>query len=519
MAHGTKVRTGCLTCKKRKVKCDEAKPACSRCTTTGRKCAGYELEYQKSPQERSLAWYRPHQLIAHDQREGRAFQYFSRVVGPVLSGPQDAYFWTHLVMQFGHFAPAVRHAVLAISCLHEDFQNGRRISLELPANPFAIKHYNASIRHIQAARDENLVLLTCVLYLCVAYLLGDMDSVGRHCSHGVAILSEIGCSGWTRDYILPIFRRLMATTLSRRLSGRGEQPVAMLDFGIDDTSSQPFASVSEAEASLCDLRFRARDLGPAGPKPREPSPHCTKGLEAYCNALLDRWIMRAMPLIHPPPESSADRYLLCHCRATYEMLRIHVDLGSDLSEMAFDNHIGRFQTMVALAEEAAEIKASRCESTERQRACFTFEPGFLLPITFASGKCRDLPTRLRALTLMGSLTAAKEGLADVGTLYRIGRRAIEFEHGMSLEDCIRAVNQHQVSYVPEAFRICAVDFDHSFRPGTGPDGEILYRRLVNLIVRTPEGTRVAASEYITDDIPGHCPGIPNIRSALAKTSE
>lgn len=36
-----KVRTGCITCKIRHKKCDETKPACRRCTSTGRKCDGY----------------------------------------------------------------------------------------------------------------------------------------------------------------------------------------------------------------------------------------------------------------------------------------------------------------------------------------------------------------------------------------------------------------------------------------------------------------------------------------------
>ncbi|KAI0439377.1 hypothetical protein F4803DRAFT_564580 [Xylaria telfairii] len=37
-----KARTGCVTCKRRKVKCDEAKPNCARCTKSGHRCAGYE---------------------------------------------------------------------------------------------------------------------------------------------------------------------------------------------------------------------------------------------------------------------------------------------------------------------------------------------------------------------------------------------------------------------------------------------------------------------------------------------
>ncbi|KAI2641457.1 hypothetical protein GGS26DRAFT_4556 [Hypomontagnella submonticulosa] len=36
-----KVRTGCTTCKSRRVKCDEKKPSCSRCERSGYLCAGY----------------------------------------------------------------------------------------------------------------------------------------------------------------------------------------------------------------------------------------------------------------------------------------------------------------------------------------------------------------------------------------------------------------------------------------------------------------------------------------------
>ncbi|KAJ5694052.1 hypothetical protein N7536_004464 [Penicillium majusculum] len=36
-----KLKSGCMTCKIRRVKCDEEKPQCRRCISTGRKCDGY----------------------------------------------------------------------------------------------------------------------------------------------------------------------------------------------------------------------------------------------------------------------------------------------------------------------------------------------------------------------------------------------------------------------------------------------------------------------------------------------
>lgn len=110
-----RVRTGCGTCKSvpasfpsarypeltgyriRKVKCDETKPSCLRCTSTGRKCDGYAPALQAS----ALQLYRPgSSASAHDLRglEGRALQFFREVVGPVLSGHADTYFWNQLLV-------------------------------------------------------------------------------------------------------------------------------------------------------------------------------------------------------------------------------------------------------------------------------------------------------------------------------------------------------------------------------------------------------------------------------------
>ncbi|TVY41805.1 Transcriptional regulatory protein [Lachnellula subtilissima] len=42
----TKVKTGCITCRIRKVKCDENKPFCQKCVNTSRTCDGYESPFK-----------------------------------------------------------------------------------------------------------------------------------------------------------------------------------------------------------------------------------------------------------------------------------------------------------------------------------------------------------------------------------------------------------------------------------------------------------------------------------------
>ncbi|KAE9368247.1 hypothetical protein N431DRAFT_414539 [Stipitochalara longipes BDJ] len=46
-----KVKSGCHTCKARRVKCDETKPNCLRCSNFGRKCAGYASKEDTPPKE------------------------------------------------------------------------------------------------------------------------------------------------------------------------------------------------------------------------------------------------------------------------------------------------------------------------------------------------------------------------------------------------------------------------------------------------------------------------------------
>ena len=84
----------------RKVKCDEEKPRCRRCTSTGRKCDGYAPELPAGVLLPRPGYFQNGPV---DPKERRALQFFCEASGPFLSGPLDSYFWTHLVMQFSYF--------------------------------------------------------------------------------------------------------------------------------------------------------------------------------------------------------------------------------------------------------------------------------------------------------------------------------------------------------------------------------------------------------------------------------
>ncbi|SCB65994.1 unnamed protein product [Fusarium graminearum] len=99
-AYHTKSRTGCRTCKIRKVRCDEQQPACDRCTSTARVCDGYaphkpssSISQSPSPQRHNspnptvdLKLVLPRQ----SPEEVRSYSYFLEVtahLSPALSTP------------------------------------------------------------------------------------------------------------------------------------------------------------------------------------------------------------------------------------------------------------------------------------------------------------------------------------------------------------------------------------------------------------------------------------------------
>ncbi|KAF5612490.1 C6 zinc finger domain protein [Fusarium sp. NRRL 25303] len=146
-----KVRTGCITCKVRKIKCDETKPFCRRCTSTGRICDGYSPWGQATRATHLTVIYKR----SGTAEEQRGLQYFCEVAAPCLLGPKSPYFWTHLVMQLSESEPVVKHSLLAISSLYEN----REVQRTSPAPPnLALRHYNAAIRELKTTQSDVLAL-------------------------------------------------------------------------------------------------------------------------------------------------------------------------------------------------------------------------------------------------------------------------------------------------------------------------------------------------------------------------
>lgn len=280
-----------------------------------------------------------------------------------------------------------------------------------------------------------------------------------------------------------------------------------LDVAEDDDGA-PFTSLAQAEVHLEHIEAVARELAPfhISKIPREQR----EAVQCECEKLIQQWRARVASVEASYPSLTvSDSVSLHHLRISYEILRVKVITAMLNSESSFDQHLDSFRTVVSLADEVMQLKLCLPESVPRP--CFTFEAGFLPALSFTVNKCRDLATRLRALTLMRGVAVAKEGLVDVGTLYRAGHRVIEIEHGISLNDYSQLPFPEHYPLPPEERRVLGTPINHQLEVVTKTDGSIFYRRALNILTRSSDGHHRSRIEYITDDMLGNDLGVPSMR--------
>ncbi|PYI31916.1 hypothetical protein BP00DRAFT_395666 [Aspergillus indologenus CBS 114.80] len=77
---GRRFRTGCKTCKSRRIQCDEARPACNACVKQGRTCPGYQRE---------LKWSTKHEVSSARVRRTAGSERGDSITGVAGESPES----------------------------------------------------------------------------------------------------------------------------------------------------------------------------------------------------------------------------------------------------------------------------------------------------------------------------------------------------------------------------------------------------------------------------------------------
>ncbi|KAK0120067.1 hypothetical protein ONS95_011480 [Cadophora gregata] len=208
----SKVKTGCKTCRIRKIKCDEIKPSCQRCTTTGRTCDGYESAF-KSWEAQSIGSIR----VSSGGNKSIAL---SGIVQPTVGFiSQDIellnrYFSTKTlfnvnmgcleearqVLQASLTDPSVRHAVSSLRALRQDLEisgdTPTSVAHPTPGFHYGLQQYNmalgglASNMSLPSSSTIKSALRCCQIFISIEQVQKNYSAMAQHIIRGLRIMYE-----------------------------------------------------------------------------------------------------------------------------------------------------------------------------------------------------------------------------------------------------------------------------------------------------------------------------------------
>ncbi|KAF2445090.1 hypothetical protein P171DRAFT_485159 [Karstenula rhodostoma CBS 690.94] len=201
-------KTGCITCKVRRIRCDEQKPECNRCVSTGRKCDGYQPTNPRRPRSgsqqdtsstslKSLPKQLRVALPKKNDQELRSFRYFLDITAPTIAGVFEAEFWLTYIPRACHLDSTIWHAVVALGAVHEASTGTADITAQ-NGGTFALQQINAAINHLvrprtpSSGQEQNWrALTTSVVFTYLCSFQGLYSDAAIHLSAAKHLIQEL----------------------------------------------------------------------------------------------------------------------------------------------------------------------------------------------------------------------------------------------------------------------------------------------------------------------------------------
>ncbi|KAI1156947.1 hypothetical protein F4825DRAFT_140939 [Nemania diffusa] len=472
-----KVKTGCRTCKTRRVKCDEGRPSCHRCVSTGRTCDGYGIDGGTKHAERCLA-IRAHRedivkyaISSHygklSPEQETCFEWFRHRTYTKLPLPFITPFWQTLVLQACATEPAILHAALALGSAHqkESLQGGDtgepRVALD-SQQKFMLREYGRAMRGLQPhfssqdRRSVHVAFVVCTLFTFFENILGRYAAANAHLHSGLRLLAETYSpvdrvdSGtiatkrreYVDDWIIEIFARLhvQAALLGQGLLGIYPRlPVFPLTPipGVFESTNQAAHHMDRLILEILHLVDQSSMLNGGATDPSlligfQDSKQRLRGelklwLAAYdaTNADVDDKF------------SPVDRFYIRVLRGYHTMSTIIIETRFwPMCETMYDSHTAGFISMIEQlvaiwkAHIARPVWHPTPWTTEMPRKIShsVGDKGWIPLLYFVIIKCRVHRIRLQAIRLL-SQTAHKEGIWDSKLTLILAKEVVRIEEG------------------------------------------------------------------------------------------
>ncbi|KAM0554943.1 hypothetical protein ACHAPJ_006679 [Fusarium lateritium] len=488
---------GCFTCKARRIKCDEGKPACRRCLTTNRSCQGYPQGAPESPSSTSTSVVSLSPLASSLSSAATSPSSTFTINPTCFSSPfvtlactvltqsprrarndLELAFWSRTVPQLTQSVPSVRAAVEAFGATYEEYvlRGGAPFSgLE------TTKRYTQALRLVQqdlaTMQHGPIPCITACLFLAAVealqqrldkghlHLLGALTLMVSHMDK--KLLADVDIDIDDVSLLLQKLDLHVATYAVSQPPHLPPSPSITKDVIMSDPPDRALIKILHScyhfTAQAFPYKYTSRRLTP-------PELLIDQGRQL---SNLKQWLShnKLPPVsdVDAPTENESLLVLRSQCLAAL----IYAANILDPLETAYDCYGPDFQEIVTLAE-ALPLDEDQCETTHLNDASsfpsFIPEMGIIHPLYFTAQKYRNPFWRRKALNLLSK--CGKEGPWCGETEGSLVGVVIRTEEGLPSLDLARSQGASTDSSfsIPEKSRVnaCwAIDPDCENEEGHG----------------------------------------------------
>ncbi|ORY11825.1 C6 zinc finger domain protein [Clohesyomyces aquaticus] len=458
----TTAKTGCHTCKTRKVKCDERRPSCRRCACAGRECEGYgvwdNFHRPSQPIGPSDVCIRVPQLrpcvsirAAGTGEENRYLEWFMCRTAKKISASFTLNFWSKLVFQASFEEPAIMDAILTLSSVHNRERLSSTRSQDIPDDQerFMLQHYTKAISHLQyhfcikGEASVRVALMTCVVFVCVEFLRGRFQTAQIHLENGIKVLGDLQNDSSARSShpidndIFEAFSRLHIQVELFNLSHRHQLPLPVLRTTRAGSLSSANSTINEAWHRLEHIFYRIFHLTGMcrlhrAPKGNHDNNATFLGQQQQIHIELAQWlqihVFSKKDLKSPDSDGFRLRLMLnFHAMATIMASTCH----RPDDESIYDAHTEQFISIISKATEMWRVRSSGDEPPRPSGSSVDMphsmcDLGWIPPLYYTALKCRNRRIRHQAVQLLES-ASHREGIWDSNIASSVARKVVEIE--------------------------------------------------------------------------------------------
>ncbi|CZT10035.1 uncharacterized protein RCO7_03172 [Rhynchosporium graminicola] len=481
-------KTGCVTCKIRRLKCGEEKPSCHRCVKSGWHCDGYDhVVSLPTATPLALAPIRPRSISTSSSQSGsptislfapslsfdlydeeqRYFQSFIDDVSTHLQG-HDTFFWRGVALQESHTNFSVRHGLVAIGALARSTDKSLCGSYRMDTShgthrEFALRQYEKAIQGLRQSMDISrhgkcvrATVISCLVLAFFDNFIGNDGFALQHIRHARDIMSTanivvpaiITTNNREEDHITAMFLRLDVQALCVTGIEDNRTYIALEPCSPNFPLPTRFTSVEEARHTRdavveAGYNFFYHCTQYSSTSPSQIPPYILRTRDYliqkihHLHNLMDALMLEMEPDLICHPLSRPESLKLT---STILLIRLTTSLGSP--ETSCDELAPYFEFLFDVSKDMLEYEAAG-NSCAFEAELFTPDSRTITPLFLIATKCRSSPSlRRQAISLLLS-SHRREWMYDSLLAGRIGEWMLGIEEeGMDefgrIPECARA---------------------------------------------------------------------------------